>query len=342
MHHSPGWIGKEESDVKLTWTKASEIEVVFANGTRDKIHLEAVNDLEGKAILCLYTGSLDHDSEESEVTVDGCKGDKKVLVEIASENEVGGLLTLLMENGKTYELEQEDKPWMGNDAFEIPAEFFNSSLPVLSKISLPRSVTVLTSFRYDNSLLAQVNNDHAKVKDLLYRVAQLAKPVLKLLDVKVNLKMTGIEHHDQHLKASESSLEALTRELKGKSTEKGLISFFTAQNNEGPIGIAYRGTACHSMTGLQININEVQDFGNLQYTADIFAHELGHNLGMRHDFAMEHGGTGVSSTSNNPCNGKGMMSYGNPPKAWSTCSNLDFAKWIHQEQQHWSACPLVG
>ena len=224
-----GWIGKEESDVKLTWTKASEIEVVFANGTRDKIHLETVNDLEGKAILCLYTGSLDHDSEESEVTVDGCKGDKKVLVEIASENEVGGLLTLLMENGKTYELEQEDKPWMGNDAFEIPAEFVNSSLPLLSKISLPRSVTVLTSFRYDNSLLAQVNNDRAKVKDLLYRVAELAKPVLKLLDVKVNLKMTGIEHHDQHLKASESSLEALTRELKDKDL-KGPISFFTAQS----------------------------------------------------------------------------------------------------------------
>ena len=52
-------------------------------------------------------------------------------------------------------------------------------------------------------------------------------------------------------------------------------------DNEGPIGIAYRGTACHSMTGLQININEVQDFGNLRYTADIYAHELGHNLGMR-------------------------------------------------------------
>ena len=215
--------------MKLSWTEPSEIEVVFANGTRDKIHLEAVNDLEGRAILCLYTGSLDHDSEESEVTVDGCKGDKKVLVEIASENEVGGLLTLVMENGKTYELEQEDKPWMGNDAFEIPAEFFNSSLPSSSEVSLPRSVTVLTSFRYDNSLLAQANNDHAEVKDLLYRVAQLAKPVLKLLDVKVNLKVTGFEHYDQNIKASGSSLEALTGELKGKSL-KGPISFFTAQS----------------------------------------------------------------------------------------------------------------
>ena len=231
MIHQGGSIGRQESEVKLRWTKPSEIEVVFANGTRDKIHLETVNDLEGKAILCLYTGSLDHDSEESEVTVDGCKGDNKVLVEIASANEAGGLLVLVLENGRTYELQQEDKHWMGNDAFEIPAEFFNSSLASTSsrEVSFPRSVTVLTSFRYDKSLLARVNNDDAKVRHLLYRVAQLAKPVLKLLDVKVNLKVTGIEPYDQNLKASESSLEALTRELKGQSL-KGPISFFTAQS----------------------------------------------------------------------------------------------------------------
>ena len=110
-----GRVSTEESQVKLTWTKASEIEVVFANGTRDTIHLKTVANHEGKDIPCLYTGALDHDSEDSEVTVNGCKGDKKVLVEIASQKEVGGLLVLVIQNGKTYELQQEDKHWMGND-----------------------------------------------------------------------------------------------------------------------------------------------------------------------------------------------------------------------------------
>ena len=39
-------------------------------------------------------------------------------------------------------------------------------------------------------------------------------------------------------------------------------------------------------------------------------------LGMKHDF--DHQGT--------DCNNKGIMSYGNPPDTWSTCSVSDFKK----------------
>merc|ERR1711971_1504904 len=82
MSQSPGSLsspGKariktKETEVKLTWTKAFEIEVTFANGTEEKIHLKGVSDMEGGEIPCLFTGSLDHDSDDSEVTVDGCKG----------------------------------------------------------------------------------------------------------------------------------------------------------------------------------------------------------------------------------------------------------------------------
>ena len=49
------------------------------------------------------------------------------------------------------------------------------------------------------------------------------------------------------------------------------------------------------------------------------AHEMGHNMGMLHDFDEEHGG------SNGPCDGTGLMSYGNTlPGLWSTCSANDF------------------
>ena len=64
--------------MKLNWTKELEIEVTFANGTKEKIHLKAVADLNGEEIPCLYTGSLDHDAEDSAVTVDGCQGDTQV------------------------------------------------------------------------------------------------------------------------------------------------------------------------------------------------------------------------------------------------------------------------
>ena len=64
--------------MKLNWTKELEIGVTFANGTKEKIHLKVVADLNGEEIPCLYTGSLDHDAEDSAVTVDGCQGDTQV------------------------------------------------------------------------------------------------------------------------------------------------------------------------------------------------------------------------------------------------------------------------
>ena len=45
----------------------------------------------------------------------------------------------------------------------------------------------------------------------------------------------------------------------------------------------------------------------------------------RHDFAAKHGGN------NGACNGRGLMSYGNPPDKWSKCSNADFTQWWKQE-----------
>ena len=47
-----------------------------------------------------------------------------------------------------------------------------------------------------------------------------------------------------------------------------------------------------------------------------------------HDFDTRHGGF------DNPCNGKGLMSYGvlaNGPDAWTSCSNSDFEAYFRQE-----------
>ena len=42
---------------------------------------------------------------------------------------------------------------------------------------------------------------------------------------------------------------------------------------------------------------------------------------MSHDFDDKHGGD------NGKCNGKGIMSYGNPPAEWSECSIKDFTEY---------------
>merc|ERR1712223_1909454 len=61
-------------------------------------------------------------------------------------------------------------------------------------------------------------------------------------------------------------------------------------------------------------------------TARTHAHELGHNLGMHHDFAEINGGTGIAGTGD--CAGTGIMSYipnsVESTEKWSTCSKSNF------------------
>ena len=64
------------------------------------------------------------------------------------------------------------------------------------------------------------------------------------------------------------------------------------------------------------------------------AHEMGHNFGMSHDFDEKHGGD------NGPCNGNGIMSYGDAPSKWSSCSVSDFTGYYNEEK--WGNTCLKG
>ena len=52
------------------------------------------------------------------------------------------------------------------------------------------------------------------------------------------------------------------------------------------------------------------------FVLKLVAHEMGHNLGMKHDFDPSHDGEG--------CDEQGLMSYDNVPQKWSSCSRKDF------------------
>ena len=53
---------------------------------------------------------------------------------------------------------------------------------------------------------------------------------------------------------------------------------------------------------------------------------MGHNFGMSHDFDPKHGGD------NGHCNGQGIMSYGDAPAKWSTCSVSDFTGYYNSQK----------
>ena len=193
--------GRKESKVKLTWKKAMEIDVVFNDGTRDQIPLQAVSNIPGEVTPCLFSGALNND-QDSKVTVIGCQGHSEVIVEIISKMKADGILDLIISDGETYEVTEEntgmDYMFSGqyvNDA-RIPPQKDNVAAFIAPFIgALPKAVTLEISMKYDNSLLAEFGNNHDKVKQYLSGVAELAKQRMTLIDLRVHLKVVGSVTH---------------------------------------------------------------------------------------------------------------------------------------------------
>ena len=80
-----------------------EIDVVFDDGTRDQIPLQAVSNIPGEVTPCLFSGALNND-QDSKVTVIGCQGHSEVIVEIISKMKADGILDLIISDGETYEV----------------------------------------------------------------------------------------------------------------------------------------------------------------------------------------------------------------------------------------------
>ena len=196
--------GRKESKVKLTWKKAMEIDVVFDDGTRDQIPLQAVSNIPGEVTPCLFSGALNND-QDSKVTVIGCQGHPEVIVEIISKMKADGILDLIISDGETYEVTEENTGMeiKVNDAI-IPDQEENIGAFIRRWDGpLPKAVTLEISMKYDSSLLEEFGNNHDKVKQYLSGVAELAKGLLTLVDVRVHLKVVGsVTHYAKSIRAT--------------------------------------------------------------------------------------------------------------------------------------------
>jgi len=315
------------------------MEIQFPDSTTSTISLSPPTDMIDPDTECLFTGRLENEAD-SQVVVVGCKDSQEdTEVTIKSNKVQGGLVNLILTDGVTHIFSLDDLVTGGNftsnkqekldtgvfriddDAVEIPYQEnrFHVESFVADPGPLPKAVTLETDMYYDNSLLEKFNNNHRSVKQWLSKVFELTKVMMVHPDliISVHLKKREVLHLNGRIKAQENSLNRLRWQ-----GFKNVGSFFCYDLLHGrdDVGVAYIGAVC-SRYGYGININEYfTDRNSEMRTAGVWAHELGHNLGMNHDDDKVHGGP------NNPCVGNGHMTDSDM-RGWSTCNNKQFEEY---------------
>jgi len=339
----------KKSDIKLAWVKdKEEMEITFANRKKDKIIL-AKSNYQGVDVGCLFSGALESD-HDSEVDVDGCMGNAETIVEIHSVLVPCGFVDLVLTKEDTYILEQDKEhiPNKTTNDFLVSPKSSDGPQAIVRPwphAQLPTVARLETRIKYDEGL-REVTGGKTQAKWFISRVVEHAKTRLHMLPIKVELSVVGtMQYVNQNWRAAKAhGGHWWIKELGRANTDK-LVSHFCAGQGG---GVAYLTNACGGVNSTNLNehIRTNRPGRSEWITGRTYAHELGHNLGMRHDFDPNN--EGRKPGSGGPCDGRGLMSYGsckpdcedsNMPDAWSACSINDFLETFRKKTHLCLAMP---
>ena len=101
------------------------------------------------------------------------------------------------------------------------------------------------------------------------------------------------------------------------------------------VGLAPMGSVCDTGSNKKYRVSVNGKFPQsttILDHAETAVHEIGHNLGMDHDFNNDES---TRYYKGKACNSKGVMSYGEKEKEWSQCSKNDFKAYYNIERTNW-------
>ena len=297
-------IQNSQKSISVSWSSNETIEYKNKTSLMSIKLQKVISNIPSVTVDCLFSGKLEGDNS-SLVTVSGCKEEKETTISIASMLVPNGLIDIAKDNvndtsvvltdllqTKRRKRSLEEQSYL--DVLEPPVYFKQNSHGKEGNSThepensdqwysgpLPKMVKLETTLYYDKSLLDKFDGDKRKAKQWLSRVIELAKtrfaePSLK---VKIKLIVKIARYIPQRLKANEDSIREIG---KLAINPNSLNSFFCFDTSDDTIGIAWRGTTCRT-DGYAFNINEFwTEEQSALNAARVFAHELGHNLGMRY------------------------------------------------------------
>uniref|UniRef100_A0A182C6B6 Metalloproteinase n=1 Tax=Phalotris mertensi TaxID=1260334 RepID=A0A182C6B6_9SAUR len=287
---------------------------------------------------CYYHGHIQNEADSTAVisACDGLKGHFK------HQGETYFIEPLKLSDSDTHavykydSLEKEDETPRTCGVTQTTWEL-DEPIEKISQLSITpeQQNTYLDAKKYiefvvvvDNRMFRVYSSDLTVIRTRVYEIVNIVNTIYRALNIHVAL--IGLEIWSDHDKINVQSNASVTLDLFGAWRKTDLLprkrndnaQLLTSIDFNGPtLGIAFVGSICHPSGSSAI----VQNHNVLtSFMASTMAHELGHNLGIRHD-------TNSCHCSSNACvmaPSKGKVPY----YQWSSCSIQEHRSYLIRAQ----------
>jgi len=333
---------------------APTVTITFPDGYTDTLVLSkyysSEEDRMAGAEACHYVGHLANERDAC-AAMTGCIGSEDIDLTIMSRHAESTMFRWTKDgkveviespfkngNSRSDMLLRGDDGWdqdfdeMVNEEVEAAEKEIEELCTGTACTSVPATNLLQIKAGYDDGFLAKVGGTTAAAEAYI----KSTMPHVQVsychssLGTKISIQRIGdIKHYSgRNLQATGAKLQEMGETTRSDLGTADLMMYMGYESDYyGTVGIAWGKVVCNSAAYNHYK-ESINEWRNTHAEAGhVIAHEIGHNLGMDHDFSTAHAAAG--------CNGKGIMSYGDPPNQWSECSVKDLQAHYLANKNNW-------